>query len=234
MMEISRGINIVDTALWISKEKILIINDLHWGYEESLHQKGILLPKHQLKEIIEKMQSLLDKIHPKIIIINGDIKHEFGRILQQEWKEVLQFFDFLSKKSAEIIIIRGNHDPLIKPLAEKRKIEVVSEYLFGDTIIIHGDGIIKTKARRIIIGHEHPAITIREAGKREKYKCFLKGKWKGKELITVPSFNPLVEGTDILKEQILSPFLKNISSFEVFVVNKGEVFNFGKLKNINK
>ena len=73
-----------------------------------------------------------------------------------------------------------------------------------------------------------------DGSKWEKYKCFLKGKWKNKELIAVPSFNPLLEGIDVLKEKLLSPFLDKISSFEVFIINKGEVFKFGKVKDILK
>lgn len=233
-MQISKGIGIIRTALWLTTEKILIINDLHIGYEEALHRKGILVPKFQLEEIIKEMKLILSKVKPDKIIINGDLKHEFGTVLKQEWSEVLQFLDFCLGHCKKVIIIKGNHDPLIKPLAEKRGIQVVTEYLIEDTIIVHGDKITETKAKRIIIGHEHPAITIREGSKREKYKCFLKGKWKRKELIAVPSFNQLLEGTDVLKEELLSPFLENIQNFEVYVVSKGEVFGFGKVKEILK
>ncbi len=233
-MQISSGIEIIHTALWLSKEKILIINDLHIGYEEALHRKGILVPKFQLQEIIKELEQILQKVKPEKIIINGDLKHEFGMILRQEWEEVLRFLDFCRKHCQEVIIIKGNHDPIIQAIAEKRGIQIVSQYQIGDTTIVHGDQIIQTKAKRIIIGHEHPAVTIREGSKREKYKCFLKGKWKRKELIAVPSFNPLLEGTDILKEELLSPFLENIQNFEVYVVSKGEVFGFGKVKDIPK
>ena len=232
-MQISAGIEIVHTALWLTKEKILVINDLHIGYEESLHRKGILVPKFQLQEIIKEMKQILSKVKPNKIIINGDLKHEFGTVLRQEWSEVLQFLDFCLQHCKEVIIIKGNHDPIIKPLAEKRGIKVVKEYQVEDIIIVHGDQLIETKTKRIIIGHEHPAITIREKSKWEKYKCFLKGKWKGKELIAVPSFNPLLEGTDVLKEELLSPFLENVKNFDVYVVSKGDVFAFGKVKDVH-
>ncbi|MBS3116071.1 metallophosphoesterase [Candidatus Woesearchaeota archaeon] len=233
-MEISPGIEIIGTALWLKKEQILVINDLHLGYEEALHRKGILVPKFQLQEMIAQATAITKKTSPLLIILNGDLKHEFGSILKQEWKEVLQFLHFLSQQCTEIIIIQGNHDPIIKPLAEKRKIKVVKEYGIGDIILVHGDKLVETKAKTLIIGHEHPAITIRRGGKWEKYKCFLKGKWKRKEIIAVPSFNPLLEGTDILKEEVLSPFLEEIMNFEVFVVGKEEIFSFGKVKDVKR
>ena len=69
------------------------------------------------------------------------------------------------------------------------------------------------------------------SGTSGKGKLFQK---KSKELIAVPSFNPLLEGTDVLKEELLSPFLKNknIKNFEVYVVGEKETFRFGRVKDI--
>lgn len=233
-MQISKNIEIVGKGLWLPREEALIINDLHLGYEETLHKKGILVPKSQLKEILQELGEIIVKVKPKVIVLNGDIKHSFGGILRQEWKEVLELIDFLRENVGEIVIIAGNHDPILAPIAIQKGVNIVKEYRVGEIIIVHGDKLIETDAKIVIIGHEHTAITIREGSKWERYKCFLKGKWMGKELIVVPSFNPLLEGTDILKEQLLSPYLEEISKFEVFVVNKGEVFNFGKVKDIKE
>ena len=231
-MDLSKGIKMVDTALWFELEKVLVINDLHIGYEEVLHRKGILVPRFQLEQIMNKLKLIMQKTKPAKIIINGDLKHEFGKVLRQEWKEVLEFLDFLLQNISEVIIIKGNHDPIIQPLADKKGIAVVNQYQVGGTLIVHGDELVETTATRIVIGHEHPAITIREGSKWEKYKCFLKGTWKKKELIAVPSFNPLLEGTDVLKEQLLSPFLEDIRKFEVYVVGEKEVYYFGKIKEL--
>lgn len=230
-MEILKGISIVGPALFIEKEKILVINDLHIGYEEALHRKGVLVPRFQMEEIAETMQKILHKTNPKKIIINGDLKHEFGTVLRQEWKEVLRFLDLCLEQADEVITIQGNHDPIIKPIAEKRGVKVAKEYRIGDILVVHGDELVKTDAKTLIIGHEHTAITVREGSKFEKYKCFLKGKWERKNLLVVPSFNPLLEGTDVLKEKLLSPFLEKIKNFEVYVVSRGEVFRFGKVKD---
>ncbi len=234
-MEISQNLEVLGLALWLKREKVLIISDLHLGYEEYLHQKGVLLPRTQARLIKEELQKLFQIVKPKIIIINGDLKHEFGTILRQEWKEVLGLVDFLLLHCEELVLVRGNHDTILGPLAEKRGLKMVSEQKVGDTLIIHGDklAVSATSIKRIIIGHEHPAITLRDKSKVEKFKCFLKGKWKRKELVVMPSFNPLLEGTDILKEKLLSPFLKDISNFEVFVVGETEVLPFGKVKDVS-
>jgi len=235
-MEISSKIEIIGTALWFKIEGVLVISDLHLGYEEYLHQKGVLLPKHQAKEIKEQLQGILEHLKPKTILINGDLKHEFGTVLRQEWKDVLELIDFLHEYCLDLVLIRGNHDVILGPIASKRSITVAQDYVLGDTLIVHGDKLVDLKnypkIKRIIIGHEHPALSLKDKSKTEKFKCFLKGKWEKKELIVMPSFNPLLEGTDILKEKLLSPFLEDVSNFDVFIESKGEVFNFGKVKNI--
>ncbi|MBS3124011.1 metallophosphoesterase [Candidatus Woesearchaeota archaeon] len=238
-MEIAKNIEILEETLWFKKEKIILLNDLHIGYEEALQRRGVLVPKFQLKEILSKLESILEKTRPEKVIINGDLKHEFGRVLRQEWKEVLEFLEFIINKGVEVIIIKGNHDHLMQVLANKKNITLINSYVLGDNLILHGDELVKEdinlkKFKRIIIGHEHPAIVLREGGKKEKYKCFLQGKWKNKELIVMPSFNPLLEGTDVSKEKLLSPFLTDISNFTVYIVGFREVLKFGKVKSFEK
>ncbi|MBW2994813.1 metallophosphoesterase [Candidatus Woesearchaeota archaeon] len=233
-MEIHAGIEIIDLALYLKKEKILILADFHIGYEEALTKQGFLVPRFQFKDMSERLENIFKKVKPKIIIINGDIKHEFGQISEQEWRETLKLIDYLSKKSEKLILIRGNHDTILGPIAKKRNIETAAEYKTGNTLIIHGHKIPKLdkKIKKIIIAHEHPCVSLKEGPKIEKYKCFLKGKFKNKILIVQPSFNLVTEGTDVLQEKLLSPFLQQkLSSFEFWLVSD-KVYYFGKLKNI--
>ncbi|MFH1637619.1 MAG: metallophosphoesterase [Candidatus Woesearchaeota archaeon] len=232
-MEISKGIRI--NGLGLVFGKALIIADVHMGYEESLNKKGILLPRKQYKETIWKLKDMLSNAEVDTIIINGDIKHEFGTISETEWRHTLQLIDFLSEKCKKLILLKGNHDTILGPIAKKRDIEVKDYHVIKDTFICHGHIIPKgfNKCKRIIIAHEHPAIAIKEDSRVEKFKCFLKGKYKGKELIVMPSLNTVTEGTDIVSEEKLSPFLQqDLSSFEVYVVEGRDLFYFGKVKSI--
>lgn len=232
-MLIHKNIEIIDLALLIDK-RILVIADLHIGFEEALNKEGVLVPRFHYKDIIQKLENVFKKIsNVKKIILNGDLKHEFGRISHQEWKELSALFEFLKTKCKELIVIKGNHDTILEPIAMKKEIILVQEYREKDLLIIHGDKIPEKIENVIIIGHEHPAISLRDKAKIEKFKCFLKGKYKSKTLIAQPSFNPSIEGSNILKEQFLSPFFSDISNFNVFIVGKEEVLDFGKVKNLN-
>lgn len=280
-MEIQKGIQIEDLGLFIKKDKILILGDLHIGQEEAMNKEGMLIPRFQHKDLILKTKKILEKTKPSLIILNGDIKHEFSGISREEWKKVQEYLDLISK-NAKIIIIKGNHDNILEPIASKKGLVVQDYYIHDKIIITHGDKLLdegqqtkntralakasankinKTessdvdaqsewrastpyedfkKSKIIIIGHEHPSIGLQEGNRVEKYKCFLKGKYKDKTLIVMPSMNQLTEGTDVLTERLLSPYLKeknshtNINSFETWIVEGNEVFYFGKLKGLRK
>lgn len=235
-MEIEKNIEIIDLALFFKKQKALVLADLHLGFEEYLNKKGILIPRFQFKDIIKKLKGILKKTKPEIIIINGDLKHEYGSIYTTEWKYILDLIDFLFKHTKQIIIIKGNHDVILEPILRKRNLEIKTSYSFDGIYITHGHRIPESKefdkAKTIIIAHEHPAIALKSDTRTETYKCFLKGKYKRKTLIVQPSFNLLLSGTDILRGRMLSPFLKqNLKNFELFIV-EDKIYSFGKLKNI--
>ncbi len=244
-MHIVPGIESLDLALYLTSAKTLALSDFHIGFEESLNRQGVLVPRTHYKDVIDRLEhifAVLKKAKKSVrtIVITGDLKHDFGHIGRQEWRDVMRLVDYLLRKCEHLILIKGNHDVQLGPIADKHGIELVPEYRVGDVLMIHGD-VVPTKLRgitTIIMGHEHPAITLRSKGRSERYKCFLKGTYKRRILIVQPSFNLLTEGTDILQEQFLSPLLKGrlfgIGCFEAFIVDDRthEVLPFGSLKRL--
>lgn len=234
-MKLLNNITLLDLAIVI--DRTLVICDAHIGIEEAMAKHGILIPRFHFKDIIRRMNKIFSKARIKRferIIINGDLKHEFGSISDEEWRNTIRFIDFLSEHTDEIILIRGNHDKIIRPIAEKRDLIIVDEYRINNILICHGDKVPKgmSEIKTIIIGHEHPAITIRETAKAEKFKCYIIGKYKRKNLIVQPSLNLLSEGTDVSMEKLLSPFLdQDLSDFDVIVVGD-RLYDFGKLHTI--
>ncbi|MFH1212307.1 MAG: metallophosphoesterase [Candidatus Woesearchaeota archaeon] len=233
-MEITKGVKIVDLALYLEKYRILVIGDLHLGYEEALNKQGLLVPRFQYTEIIKRLEDIMKKVSPDTVVINGDLKHEFGTISDQEWRQALNLIDFFAGK--KIIIVKGNHDTIIGPIADRKNVEVVKQFDIADEFtIVHGNFIPEKMNRTVIIGHEHPAVTFPDRPD-EKYKCFLYGKYKRHKLVVMPSFNFVTAGTDVQREQLLSPFLhgQKLDGFDVFIVENSRAYRFGKLKNIRK
>ena len=229
-MTLPKDFKIVDLAL--QYKDTLIIGDLQLGFETVLHKQGVMVPPFQLKDILKRLEHIFSKTKAKRMVINGDIKHEFGTISDQEWRETLQLFDYLLEKVEEVVLVKGNHDLVLDPIAKKRNIKVVDYYDLEGITILHGHKILPNVGKTIVIGHEHPAISFPERP-GEVFKCFLVGNWKGSTLFVLPSFNPLTEGSDITKARFLSPFLKEtIDKFMVYIVQDHEVFPFGKVKDL--
>ena len=140
------NIKIIDLALYLKKEKTLIISDLHIGIEESLNKQEVLIPRSQFNDLLNKLKLIFDKVEVSRVIFNGDLKHEFGSISRQEWNNILKLFDFLQDK--EIVVIKGNHDPILKPVADKRNLKLVESFDLDNITILHGDKILDKLNKR--------------------------------------------------------------------------------------
>lgn len=213
----------------------LIISDLHFGYETSLNNQGLMIPQHQFDKIMESMELIQKKANARNIILNGDIKHNFGSISKQEWREVLDFIDYLSDLFIDIRVIKGNHDNFTQYILNKRDLILEDYILLDNFMITHGHIIpdeIPSNVDTIIIGHEHPCIGVRNQERVEKVKAFLKGSWNGYNLIVLPSFTMITSGSDVLHEKTISPFIGNVLDFEVIAVENGEVYPFGLVGDI--
>lgn len=248
LVEVLPGIAIADLALYLKKENILVIGDVHLGYEEAMRKQGVFMPRFQFKDTIARLDKIFSSLQQRrksggekgekleAVVVNGDLKHDFGTISDQEWRDILKLLDFLLQHSGQVILVKGNHDIKLAPIARKRGIVVVENIAINDKFICHGHQVPASsgfeKSKTVIVGNEHPAVSLREGPRSELYKCFLLGKWKGKKMVVMPSFNQVTTGTDILKEKFISPFMQqDLSKFEVFVAGD-ETYHFGKVRNL--
>ncbi|OYT42676.1 MAG: phosphoesterase [Candidatus Aenigmarchaeota archaeon ex4484_224] len=215
-------------AIFIPKISSLVISDLQLGYEQYLASKGIFVPQTQLKEILKDLKELIKITKPKKLIINGDLKHEFGKASEQEWKEVRKLTSFLEKEVKEIILVRGNHDNYLLTIASHLGLKVYDPiYCQKEFCFTHGHKKvdIPKECKFLIIGHEQPAILLRSGLDRIKIPALIYGKWERINLICLPSFSPLASGVAINaieKEELLSPILKeaNLDNFKAIGFDK--------------
>lgn len=234
--DIAEGIEIIDLALWLPKHKALVVSDFHIGYEDALAAQGVLIPKHQLNDTKERLKKIIANLNtkPKTIIITGDLKHEFGIVNREEMFGLKDLLRFLAKNCDKLIALKGNHDKILSFL-QNEKLKIASKARIGDVLLTHGDSITDTSAKVVIVGHAHPAIKLSDGITTEKAKCFLKGKWKNKTIIFLPSFNLVVEGTDVLSEKEMSPYTKQTKNIEIWAIPEfNEVLYFGKLGSLER
>ncbi|ASJ06717.1 metallophosphoesterase [Thermococcus pacificus] len=207
--------------------RTIVIADLHLGYEVSMAREGFYLPR-VFHEVVESLRTILEKEKPKRLVIDGDLKHSFV----PEWREreeLKAFVEEVSPLVSELVLVRGNHDVGTIWLRELG-VEVVDELEVGCWKLVHGHKLVE--GERFIIGHEHPAIRLRdEVGALVKVPAFL----FGEDLIVLPAFSPWAYGNDVLRE-IVSPFLRayDVSRVRVLVPLDDELLDFGELGKLSR
>lgn len=235
------GIFALGKGLWLEKDNAFVIADLHLGIEFMFNKQGVMLPRSNFKEIKKHLlEYVFPFTKPALVIINGDLKHEFGTVSEQEWSEVIDILRFLQGFCKKLVLVRGNHDTILGPIAKWENLKIEKEGILlrkSNVFVTHGEVIPKSaafkKAKTVVIGHEHPAVTIREQYKSEQFKCFLVGKFQGKRLIAMPSMNTVAIGADVRKEELLSPFLQQpLGNFKVFAA-ADKLYDFGKLGKLD-
>jgi len=227
-----------DLTLFHEPTETVILGDTHIGEEEALNDQGIFVPKFAFNDLYKRTQKALDKLNPERIIVNGDIKHNFGYINDDEWDNVITYIELLSQYGS-IDIIQGNHDVLLEPIMDQADLTVETAITLDDTFICHGHEQVHADwfddASTIVLGHEHPSVTLRRGERNEQYKAFVKGRLGDKTVILMPSMNQLREGSDVLQEQLLSPYLTEFDLMEanVFLVGEDkELKAFGELRHL--
>ncbi|MBD3247596.1 hypothetical protein GF378_03180 [Candidatus Pacearchaeota archaeon] len=246
----------INRTLFFPKQGILVIGDLHLGYEAMLIKSGLLTPKMQNKKVISDLKSTFKEIKKKgyklkKIVFLGDIKHAFAYEAEEKFS-FREVYDFLQENLDEkdIIFIKGNHDTIDYTFNDKLKNYYICNA--GKTgkdkdekiAFIHGHEsfpeVFDKKVKTIVMGHIHPSVLFNDpdTSKKEKYKCFLIGKYKGKEIIILPSFltisigQPVNNYDDIYEDYFSIIPRKKILDFNVHVVGEKEIYDFGKVKKL--
>ncbi|MEM7818704.1 MAG: metallophosphoesterase [Candidatus Aenigmatarchaeota archaeon] len=216
-------------ALFIKKEKVLVIADLHLGLEHELFKSGIIIPS-QAEKFKNMIDFLLEKTKVKTLLILGDIKHKVPGISFREIKEIPKLFFHLIKK-VKVICVRGNHDDNISSILPKEvKVYSSKGLRLGKYGFFHGHAWPSKNLMLcdyLFMGHVHPYVEFKDSlGYRSIEQVWVKGELNKKlvkekynlekvgklEIIIFPTFNKLLGGIAINKiadKELIGPILAN-------------------------
>ena len=169
-------------ALYHRGERWLAVADLHFGYEISLRAAGALLPMWGMDTIEARLRALLADYRPERLIIVGDFVHD--RTAREPALALLERL----RADTETVLLAGNHDRRAFGPGEARAWFATDGFCFH-----HGDADAPAEAsgRQEIIGHHHPAGTLRDgAGLALKLPAFVQTDrhW------VLPAFSPWAAG----------------------------------------
>jgi len=149
------------------KERVLVVGDLHIGWEVTLARQGIHVPS-QTSKMLLRLETIIAKERPTRLVMLGDVKHSVTGAELEEWHDVPEFFEKLLAKVPIVQIIVGNHDGNLEPLTPS-KVELLPPSgiaLWCEYGLLHGHAWPTPEmlgCETLILGHLHPAITLRDA-----------------------------------------------------------------------
>jgi hypothetical protein len=206
-LELMPGLRI-HSRRFLTVGSTIVIADLHLGYESALANDGMMVPRIQTKQMIESLTGILDDLEPDRVVVLGDLKHEFSRNLDQEWREVRSVLSLLSD-SSDVVVVRGNHDNYLATITSGMDIPLVDSLDVDGITLVHGH--VECGSRPIILGHEHPSVRLMDTvGAYVKLPCFIHD--PELDIIVVPAFSPLALGTDLASVEegdFFSPILRD-------------------------
>jgi putative SbcD/Mre11-related phosphoesterase len=172
-----------------AKERMIVIADLHIGWEMTLSNEGIHVPT-QTPKLLKKLLDLIFTYSPQKLLIVGDVKHTVATAEKAEWKDVPDFFMELRKHVKEVLILRGNHDGNLEPLLpETVKTLPANGFAVDDVGFFHGHQWptpTLLHCKTLVMGHVHPVVAFRDpAGFRVTRQVWIKASCSTIELTKV-------------------------------------------------
>lgn len=230
-MFLDGSIELVGGAAFLADTRTLVVGDIHLGEEEALARAGMLVPKQAFGDLQARLAGLVEATRPSLLVFDGDLIHEFGRIPDEEWRHLRRLLGELRLRCT-VAAIKGNHDVMLPAMAGPLELSLHDWMVCGTTLLIHGDRVPPRPAlsgvRRIVIGHEHPAVRLSDGVRTETYQCYLWGRWKGKQVLVLPAMSALHEGGDVLTRPPLGPLLGRIKKFEVIAMEGRSLVKLGR------
>jgi len=191
-------------------ERVLVVADLHIGWEIALAEKGIHVPS-QTSKMLDKMVQLIKASKPTSLIFLGDVKHTVATAELGEWQDAPDFFEAVGEMVQDIRIIPGNHDGNLEPLLPEnvKILPSTGVALWKDIGLFHGHSWPAPElleCRSLIIGHVHPTVAFRDPiGFRITRQVWVKATCNGVQLTKsiLKHLNIKVEGdlADLLKDR---------------------------------
>ena len=144
-------------------ERVMVISDLHIGWEVALAKEGVHVPS-QTGRLLERLKGILGSEKPDRLVILGDVKHTVSKIEFGEWRDVPWFFEEVCKIVSKVQVVPGNHDGDLEALLPE-SVELLSPRgtIVGDVGLFHGHTWPDVKmlgCSTLVAGHVHPIVVF--------------------------------------------------------------------------
>src|SRR5262245_16077906 len=178
-----------DGALWIAEAKTLIVSDLHLEKGSAFAIRGQMLPPYDTHAALAKLDALIERLKPDIVVSLGDSFHDRGGPVRMAERDRALLQRMIG--ACDWIWIEGNHD---SKSAEPLGGVVCGVLRIGALVLTHEP--TEGAAPGEIAGHLHPCAKVAGRGRSVRRRCFATD---GLRLV-MPAFGAFTGGLNIRDE----------------------------------
>ncbi len=173
-------------ALWLERERALVVADLHLEKGSAYASRGQLLPPYDTRETLRRLRAEVAALNPRVLVMLGDAFHDGGaedRLAEEDAAAIHAL-----ARGRTLVWVVGNHDPLPPVRLPGETAETLS---LGGLDLLHEptSGPVSGEAS----GHLHPCARIAAGGRSVRRRCFV----TDGERLVLPAFGAYAGGLSI-------------------------------------
>jgi len=166
-------------VVWWPAWRTLLVADLHLDKGASFARRGVLLPPYDTRATLERLGSVLDRLHPARVIALGDSFHDAAASALLDLADRVRLDALVARQ--DWVWVTGNHDPNAEGVAE----------LVVDGIALRHEAALGASCE--ISGHYHPKARLSVHGRMVTRPCFMASDTR----LILPAFGAYTGGLDV-------------------------------------
>lgn len=186
-------------ALYWPDEKLLVVADLHLEKGSAFAARGVLLPPYDTAATLLRLERLIDRYAPRLVIALGDSFHDRkgATRLPEAFRSMLKDM----QRGRDWVWIAGNHDP--EP-TEGIGGRFAGTLAFGPLTFRHEPRAGSAEGE--IAGHLHPVARVARRGRSVSRRCFA---GDGRRIV-MPAFGAYAGGLNV-RDRAIAPLFGTLA-----------------------
>lgn len=185
-------------ALWIERERMLVVADLHLEKGSAFAARGQMLPPYDTRAALRRIVALVDELKPATVISLGDSFHDRRARPRMAADDVESVRSLTG--ATDWVWVEGNHDPSPPDDLGGR---ITHELKLGPLTFRHEP---TRGARGEIAGHLHPCARVVSRGRSVRSRCFASD---GVQMV-MPAYGALTGGLNVLDDAFTALFPRGL------------------------
>ncbi len=182
-------------AIYWPDEQLLAVADLHLEKGSAFAARGVLLPPYDTATILARLQNLIERYAPRLVIALGDSFHDGGG--PSRMPEMSRAALKALQRGRDWLWITGNHDPDPAYGIGGRFADALA---LGALTFRHEPSPNPCEGE--IAGHLHPLARVAQRGRAVRRRCFASD---GRRLV-MPAFGAYAGGLNVRDRAITALF----------------------------